>query len=85
MGAASRDGKTVLLVSHNLPMITNLCHRAILLDAGTVISTGTPVEIVKLYLSRVRSAAGEVVWSSPENRREQMPCDCTPSESFRTI
>ena len=32
MGAASRQGKTVLIVSHSLPVVTNLCHRAILLE-----------------------------------------------------
>jgi lipopolysaccharide transport system ATP-binding protein len=66
VGAASRLGETVLLVSHNLPMIANLCHRAILLDAGRIVALGAPGDIVKLYLSRIRSAAGEVVWPSPE-------------------
>jgi lipopolysaccharide transport system ATP-binding protein len=66
MGAASREGKTVLIVSHSLPVITNLCKRAILLDAGKVAANGPPADVVRQYLASVRSASGEVVWSSPE-------------------
>ena len=66
MGAASRQGKTVLIVSHSLPVITNLCQRAILLDAGRVTAVGHPTDVVKQYLANVRSASGEVVWSSPD-------------------
>ena len=64
MGAASRQGKTVLIVSHSLPVITNLCQRAILLDAGQVTAVGTPAEVVRQYLANVRSASGEVIWNS---------------------
>jgi lipopolysaccharide transport system ATP-binding protein len=66
MGAASRQGKTVLIVSHSLPVITNLCQRAILLEAGRVTAIGTPTEVVRQYLANVRSASGEVVWTSQE-------------------
>lgn len=67
MGAASREGKTVLIVSHSLPVITNLCQRALLLDAGKITATGVPTDVVRQYLASVRSASGEVVWPSPES------------------
>ncbi|WP_373652324.1 ABC transporter ATP-binding protein [Schlesneria sp. DSM 10557] len=66
MGSASRQGKTVLIVSHSLPVITNLCKRAILLEKGKITANGTPAEVVKQYLANVRSASGEVVWPSQE-------------------
>ena len=66
MGAASRQGRTVLIVSHSLSVVTNLCHRAILLEAGRVTAIGPPTDVVRQYLSNVHSATGEVVWASPE-------------------
>ncbi len=67
MGAASRQGKTVLIVSHNLPVVTNFCHRAILLDGGRVAAMGSPTEIVQKYMANARSASGEVTWSNPDS------------------
>ena len=66
MGASSREGKTVLIVSHSLPVITNLCQRAILLEGGKIVAMGPPADVVRKYLSEVRSASGEVVWETPE-------------------
>ena len=65
MGEVGRDGRTVLLVSHNLPSIVNICQRAILLNAGRVAKEGQATEVVQEYLSTVRSAGGEVVWPDP--------------------
>lgn len=66
MGAASRQGKTVLIVSHHLNVITNLCQRAVLLDGGRVSMIGTATDVAKHYMESMQSAAGEVVWNSPE-------------------
>jgi lipopolysaccharide transport system ATP-binding protein len=66
MGDISKDGRTVLLVSHNLPSIVNLCQRAILLNGGKIITTGEPAEVVQTYLSTTYSAGGEVVWPDLE-------------------
>ncbi len=65
MGDIGRDGRTVLLVSHNLPSILNFCRRAILLSAGRVAKDGQAAEVVQEYLSTARSAGGEVVWPDP--------------------
>ena len=62
MGDIGREGRTVLLVSHNMPSIINLCQRAILLNAGKVVVDGAAAEVVKHYLATARSAGGEVVW-----------------------
>ncbi len=39
------EGRIVILIEHNMDMIANVCDRVFVLDAGTVIATGTPAEI----------------------------------------
>ncbi len=65
MGDIGREGRTVLLVSHNMPSIANLCQRAILLDDGKVVKDGQVAEVVQYYLATARSVGGEVVWPDP--------------------
>jgi lipopolysaccharide transport system ATP-binding protein len=65
MGEIGREGRTVLLVSHNMPSIVNLCQRAILLNAGKVVKDSQAVEVVQHYLATGRSAGGEAVWPDP--------------------
>jgi lipopolysaccharide transport system ATP-binding protein len=52
-----REGRTVLLVSHNLAAISELTRRAILLDSGRVVAQGTSAEVVSTYYSYGDSAA----------------------------
>jgi lipopolysaccharide transport system ATP-binding protein len=42
-------GTTLLIVSHDKSAIQNLCHRAILIEQGSVIKDGSPEEIFDLY------------------------------------
>ncbi len=51
MGQVSRDGRTVLFVSHNMGAIKSLCNRAILIDKGRLSLDGTVDEVVNRYLS----------------------------------
>jgi ABC-type branched-subunit amino acid transport system ATPase component len=44
--ALREGGKTLLLVEHNLPMVTSLCSEVIVLNAGQVIAHGSPKEVV---------------------------------------
>jgi lipopolysaccharide transport system ATP-binding protein len=65
MGDISREGRTVVVISHNMPVIINLCQRALLLDEGRTVAAGIPMEVVQKYLSAHRSTGGEVVWPDP--------------------
>lgn len=50
MQSVGEEGRTVLFVSHNMPAITRLCPRTILLDAGSVMHDGPSPEVVGSYL-----------------------------------
>ena len=39
------EGKTVLIVEHDLPFIAKICDRVIVMDLGRIILTGTPAEV----------------------------------------
>ena len=51
MEDVGKEGRTVLFVSHNMAAITRLCHRGILLSAGSVIADGEAHTIVSSYLT----------------------------------
>lgn len=55
---SENDGRTVLLVSHQMDTILRLCHRAVLLEAGNVKAIGTPDEIVPLYYQETDAVIG---------------------------
>jgi ABC-type polysaccharide/polyol phosphate transport system ATPase subunit len=42
-------GKTILFVSHSMPMITMYCDRAVLLEKGSIVADGDPREIAEMY------------------------------------
>ena len=54
--AIRESGITVLVVEHNMSLVMGVADRIVVLEAGAVIATGTPVEIqrnervIKAYL-----------------------------------
>ena len=48
----AQEGRTVLLVSHNLAAIAEMANRAVLLDAGSVAVDGCVADAVSTYLSK---------------------------------
>ena len=48
-----RRGKTILIVTHSLPMVERLCDEAVWLDAGEKRSEGDPKRVVDAYLTAV--------------------------------
>lgn len=50
MQHVSSSGKTILLVSHNLAIIRQMCRRAILVDSGCIVFDGaTPTTLLKYH------------------------------------
>ena len=48
---ATKEGRTVLFVSHNMGAVSNLCNSGILLQNGMVKSTGITEEVINEYIS----------------------------------
>ena len=44
-------GRTVLFVSHNMEAMKNLCSRALLLEHGSIVSQGSPSQVIETYLN----------------------------------
>jgi ABC-type polysaccharide/polyol phosphate transport system ATPase subunit len=42
-------GKTILFVSHIISTVIEYCDRAILLERGSIVADGEPVEVARLY------------------------------------
>jgi lipopolysaccharide transport system ATP-binding protein len=53
MEKASREGRTIVFISHNLSSVLALCDKAVLLSKGVVRSRGPVREVVDAYLSDV--------------------------------
>jgi len=60
---AHKDGRTILFVSHNMGMISSLCNRAILLDAGTAAWDGQVSEAINRYYNNGKSLPFAVDYS----------------------
>ena len=50
------NGVTVLFVSHNTDQVRRLCNRAILIDKGRLIASGTADEVCDIYDERVNQS-----------------------------
>jgi lipopolysaccharide transport system ATP-binding protein len=59
------EGRTVLFVSHNMPAITRLCRRAILLDEGKLVQDGPSQEAVRKYLQSDNGTSAFRSWPDP--------------------
>jgi lipopolysaccharide transport system ATP-binding protein len=59
----STHGRAVLVVTHNMAIVTQLCEKVIWLDRGSVVRSGPTREVVAAYLAI--GAAGNAEWKPP--------------------
>ena len=59
MGEVAHAGRTVVLVSHNMGAIGQLCKRCLVMDKGELVLDATPEEAISKYISNNNSTAGE--------------------------
>jgi ABC-type polysaccharide/polyol phosphate transport system ATPase subunit len=55
-----RTGKSLLFVSHVMPLIQKLCDRALWLDHGSAVLLGTPAEVLDAYSGSVQEHASKM-------------------------
>lgn len=68
MGAVARSGRTVVLVSHNMGAISELCTHGALLDRGRVVFYGSTQEAVEGYGRLLSSGAQQMELIDRPNR-----------------
>jgi lipopolysaccharide transport system ATP-binding protein len=59
MESVSREGRTVLFVSHNMAAIQGLCHRTLVLESGRTVFSGETLKAIEQY-----TLSGEVASDS---------------------
>jgi len=57
MGDVAQAGRTILFVSHNMGPVSQLCHKAMLLDGGTIQCFGDVGQTIGHYLSDISLAS----------------------------
>lgn len=67
MGAVSKEGRTVLFVSHNMLAVKSLCNNAILLRNGMLLKEGRSDDIVESYLRADSSRSLSRDWDEKDN------------------
>jgi lipopolysaccharide transport system ATP-binding protein len=71
MGDVSRrEGRTVIFVSHNLAAVSELTHRALLLESGRIAICGPTTDVTSTYLSKGRSTA---TYRPPPDQQTTVP------------
>ena len=67
-----RRGKTILLVTHALPMVERFCDEAVWLDGGRKRLAGDPKRVVQMYLADVEQAE-DVHLAAEDAKAQQGP------------
>jgi lipopolysaccharide transport system ATP-binding protein len=62
MDDVSKQGRTVIFVSHNMNAVQRLCPKAILLSQGEIVSVGDTPDVVAEYLADVPSSGALLEW-----------------------
>jgi lipopolysaccharide transport system ATP-binding protein len=72
MEEVSKEGRTVIFVSHNLGAVGALCTKGILLENGQIAAEGKASDVIEQYIfSANESSTGEICWAD-----DAMPGDC---------
>jgi lipopolysaccharide transport system ATP-binding protein len=73
MGHVAQVGRTILFVSHNMSAILRLCPKAILLEAGQIVSYAPSAAVVEQYQNTGMQTGAEKIW-----REEELLNTCGP-------
>jgi len=67
MQNAGEQGRAVIFVSHNMPAVTRLCERVLLLDGGKLIADGPSSQVVGSYLRTGLGTTSAREWPDSRN------------------
>ncbi len=67
MEAIGEEGRTILFVSHNMPAVTRMCHRVLMVEQGQIVLDGSPHEVVSTYLRSGKGKESAVAWDELAN------------------
>ncbi|MEQ1756821.1 MAG: ABC transporter ATP-binding protein [Vicinamibacterales bacterium] len=79
-----RRGRTVLLVTHSLDMVSRFCDEALWLDSGQVRAQGDPRRVIDAYLLDVAAAEEQQMASTVAKPAPQAPVD-EPPDMFQAV
>jgi lipopolysaccharide transport system ATP-binding protein len=83
MQDASRGGRTVIFVSHNLAAVQSLCRSGIVLDHGLLITQASAVKAVARYLERDDNSNGSSERKGLSDSLSLLSMDSSPSAVHR--
>jgi len=66
MSNVSKEGRTVLFVSHNMGAVNRLCSRSMWLDKGQLKMSGPSEGVIAAYLSMGSGSRGEIMWDDEQ-------------------
>lgn len=70
MGEVSKgEGRTVLFVSHNMGMISQLCNKGILLKQGSLVEQGLTQDILAAYLSENNGNNNSLTFAADDRKK----------------
>ena len=69
IGTVAQEGRTILFVSHSMASVAALCETAILIEEGSLKSSGPSQEIVEQYLTSLSNIPESTDLRKAKNRR----------------
>lgn len=70
-------GRTVLFVSHNMPAVTRICPRTILLNSGGVLQDGPSHNVISYYMGTEKGTRAERDWFHEDAPGDEMVRLCS--------
>lgn len=68
----NRQGRTIVLISHDLNLAALLCHRIIVLKSGEIVASGTPESVISKELVKRVYGVDPIVVTHPVVERPQL-------------
>jgi lipopolysaccharide transport system ATP-binding protein len=64
LNEVTREGRTVLFVSHDLNAVNSICERAILLHEASVAMSGMTADVTRYYLDHSNNMYSPITWAA---------------------